>query len=364
MPARPQPEPAAPASDLPPQLARDFAPRLVQWQRVHGRSQLPWQHTRDPYRVWLSEIMLQQTQVSTVLSYYPRFLDRFPSVADLAMADQDEVLGLWSGLGYYSRARHLHRCARAVVDEHGGAFPARAQALAELPGIGPSTAAAIASFCFGERVSILDGNVKRVLTRVLGFASDLSAAAAERELRACAQALVPQQSSDMPAYTQGLMDLGATVCLPRKPRCGDCPMQTLCAARQEGEPERYPVKSRRVRRSSEAHWLLWAVRGDGAVWLERRPERGVWGGLYCLPLFDSPEALAHDKPARLMRKAIALEPFVHVLTHRDLHLHPVHLPWTGEAPVSDQGAWFLPREWPVLGLPAPVRRLLEAMGPA
>jgi A/G-specific adenine glycosylase len=170
-----------------PGLVLEFAPRLVQWQRSHGRSQLPWQHTRDPYRVWLSEIMLQQTQVSTVLGYYARFLERFPSVADLAAAHPDEVLGLWSGLGYYSRARNLHRCAQAVVSDHGGEFPRSALGLASLPGIGPSTAAAVASFCFEERAAILDGNVKRVLTRVLGFEDDLSRSAAEKELLALAQ---------------------------------------------------------------------------------------------------------------------------------------------------------------------------------
>ena len=200
-----------------------FASRVVRWQASHGRSSLPWQDTRDPYRVWLSEIMLQQTQVATVLGYYARFLDRFPDVRALAAAPQDEVLGLWSGLGYYSRARNLHRCAQDVVALHGGEFPRSAELLQTLPGIGRSTAAAIASFCFGERVAILDGNVKRVLTRVLGFGEDLASAANERRLWDQAQALVPERGEDMPAYTQGMMDLGATVCTPRKPRCLFCP---------------------------------------------------------------------------------------------------------------------------------------------
>ncbi len=260
------------------EVLHGFAPTLVRWQRAHGRSHLPWQNTQDPYRVWLSEVMLQQTQVATVLGYYQRFLDRFPTVADLAAAELDEVFGLWSGLGYYSRARNLHRCAQAVVLEHGGRFPASAQALQGLPGIGPSTAAAIASFCFGERAAILDGNVKRVLTRVLGFGSDLSSAAAERELLGLARSLLPADASDMPAYTQGVMDLGATVCLPRKPQCLLCPMQALCAAHRQGQPERYPVKSRKLVRKRLSLWLLWAVRQDGAVWLQRRPARGIWGG--------------------------------------------------------------------------------------
>src|SRR5690349_16259112 len=180
-----------------------LAERVIAWQRTHGRHDLPWQRTRDPYRVWLSEIMLQQTQVSTVLAYYERFLARFPDVAALAAAPLDEVLALWSGLGYYSRARNLHRCAQAVMAQHGGRFPASSEVLATLPGIGRSTAAAIAAFCFGERAAILDGNVKRVLTRALGFAGDLSQSGAERELWAKAESLLP--ATGMEAYTQGLM---------------------------------------------------------------------------------------------------------------------------------------------------------------
>jgi A/G-specific adenine glycosylase len=350
---------APPASpELPASLLKQFAPALVRWQRSHGRSHLPWQNTRDPYRVWLSEIMLQQTQVSTVLGYYARFLARFPTVAELAAASQDEVLGLWSGLGYYSRARNLHRCAQAVAQSHGGQFPRSADLLASLPGIGPSTAAAIASFCFDERAAILDGNVRRVLTRVLGFADDLARSAAEKELLACAQALLPRRAADMPAYTQGLMDLGATVCLPRQPQCLLCPMQALCTGRREGAPERYPVKSRRIKRSTVMLWLWWAVRADGAVWLERRPDKGIWGGLYCLPVFDTAAALdAHLKQCRIREREL-LDPFVHVLTHRDLHLHPVRSTTAGLA-LGEQGTWFAPQDWPALGLPAPIRKLLQ-----
>ena len=196
-----------------------FAMRLVHWQRQHGRHDLPWQHTRDPYRVWLSEIMLQQTQVVTVIDYFNRFLHRFPTVRDLAAATEDEVLGLWSGLGYYSRARYLHRAAQQVVAQHGGVFPQQAALLETLPGIGRSTAAAIASVCFGERVAILDGNVKRVLTRHLGFDADLAQARAVTTLWERAQDRLPARAQDMPIYTQAVMDLGATVCTPRQPRC-------------------------------------------------------------------------------------------------------------------------------------------------
>ena len=203
-----------------------FAQRLVAWQRMHGRHALPWQQTRDPYHVWLSEVMLQQTQVATVLGYFSRFVERFPDVQRLAAASLDDVLALWSGLGYYSRARNLHRCAQAVVDQYGGVFPRTAALLETLPGIGRSTASAVAAFCFNERVAILDANVRRVLSRVLGFAEDLSVARNTEVLWAHAEALLPgpKQANTMPHYTQALMDLGAMVCLPRKPDCRACPV--------------------------------------------------------------------------------------------------------------------------------------------
>ncbi|HET6789487.1 MAG TPA: A/G-specific adenine glycosylase, partial [Aquabacterium sp.] len=246
-------------------VARDLAPALVQWQRAQGRHHLPWQGTRDPYRVWLSEIMLQQTQVSTVLGYYDRFLSRFPDVTALAAAPLDEVLTLWSGLGYYSRARNLHRCAQVVADVHGGVFPGDAQTLQSLPGIGPSTASAIAAFCFHERISIMDGNVKRVLGRVLAWGEDLAVAAHERALWRAAAVLVPEQGADMPSYTQGLMDLGATVCTPRKPSCLVCPWAALCRARIEGSPEAYPVKTRKLKRGQRENWWLW-LEHEGHIW--------------------------------------------------------------------------------------------------
>lgn len=335
-----------------------FAGRIVDWQRSHGRSGLPWQATLDPYRVWLSEVMLQQTQVSTVLGYYARFVDRFADVRALASASQDDVFALWSGLGYYSRARNLHACAQQVVALHGGEFPRSAALLETLPGIGRSTAAAIAAFCFGERVAILDGNVKRVLTRVLGFDADLSQQASERRLWTHAQELLPQAAKDMPTYTQGLMDLGATVCHVRQPQCLVCPVQQVCIARVQGDPERLPVRSRRLRRSAQSLWLLRALRpGDGAVWLHKRAPKGVWAGLYCLPMFDSMEALRRGLPVRC---ATSEDPaFVHVLTHKDLHLHPVRVELDDYEPEVG-GAWFSPAQWGQLGLPAPIRKLLDA----
>jgi len=341
-------------------VLKNFATEVVQWQKTHGRNDLPWQNTRDPYRVWLSEIMLQQTQVATVLDYFPRFLDRFPDVAALASATLDEVLGLWSGLGYYSRARNLHRCAVDVMALHGGAFPNTALALQTLPGIGRSTAAAIASLCFAERVAILDGNVKRVLTRVLGFEADLALSANERQLWDEATRLLPVSDlhQAMPRYTQGVMDLGATLCTSKKPDCERCPVALNCVARLQGQPERYPVKTRKLKRSAESLWLLWATSEDDAVWLNKRPTPGVWAGLYCFPLFESREALEAAVPAS-HRAALQDAPaFTHVLTHKDLYLHPVQLQLPASALDALEGAWIAAQAWQVLGLPAPIRKLL------
>ncbi len=349
-------------------MAAAFSAEVVRWQQSHGRNSLPWQNTRDPYRVWLSEIMLQQTQVATVLDYYARFLQRFPTVADLAAASQDEVLALWSGLGYYSRARNLRRCAQDVVALHGGEFPRSALQLQTLPGIGRSTAAAISSFCFGERVAILDGNVKRVLTRVLGFSADLAESASEKALWQLATALLPEQNLPvvMPRYTQGLMDLGATICTSRQPQCLLCPVQALCTGRASGAPESYPVKTKKLKRSAQALSLLWAQKPDGSVWLEKRPSPGIWGGLYCLPVFDSDAALQAVLPESLDGPLQALPHFLHVLTHKDLHLAPWIAGFGADQPLpeamisaSGSGAWFSAAAWPGLGLPAPIRKLLQ-----
>ena len=301
--------------------------------------------------------MLQQTQVSTVLDYYPRFLQRFPDVQALAAASQDEVLALWSGLGYYSRARNLHRCAQEVVACFGGEFPKTAEQLVTLPGIGRSTAAAIAAFCFHERVSILDGNVKRVLSRMLGYGADLAVVRHERELWDLADQLLPSQAADMPAYTQSLMDVGATLCQPRKVQCEACPVQALCVAHAEGLPLAYPVKTRKLKRSSATLWLLWAVNPQGEVWLQQRAARGIWAGLFCLPIFDGESDLLASCPTDLSLHY--LPAFKHVLTHRDLHLHPVRVHWPFPQAPQGQGRWVAHQQWAQLGLPAPIRSLLE-----
>ena len=340
-----------------------FSAQVVEWQRQHGRHTLPWQNTRDPYRVWLSEVMLQQTQVATVLAYYARFLHAFPDVAALAAARLDDVLALWSGLGYYSRARNMHRCAQAVVADHGGRFPSHSTVLATLPGIGRSTAAAIAAFCFGERVAILDGNVKRVLARVLAFDGDLAVAAQERALWAQATALLPDEGIE--AYTQGLMDLGATVCLARVPQCGSCPVVGSCVAAREARQQHYPVKTRKLKRSRREHVWLWLKWRD-KVWLQQRPATGVWAGLWSLPEFDTVAAF-EQASAPWPGAPEPLPSFTHVLTHLDWTLHPVR--WTVPARTATPrvaqlvspwptGRWFSLDEALVSGLPAPLRKLL------
>ncbi|RZJ55544.1 MAG: A/G-specific adenine glycosylase [Acidovorax sp.] len=346
------------------ELGGSVAERVVAWQMASGRNHLPWQQTRDPYRVWLSEIMLQQTQVSTVLDYYARFLARFPDVAALAAAPQDEVMGLWSGLGYYTRARNLHRCAQQVMLEHGGAFPRSAEMLATLPGIGRSTAGAIAAFCFSERVPILDANVRRVLTRLLGFDADLASAKNERVLWEHAQALLPDRDlvNAMPRYTQGLMDLGATVCVPRAPRCEVCPLNHVCVAFKNGDPERYPVKTRKLSRRSESWQLLVLRNPQGQVWLQRRPGAGIWAGMHCVPIFEDSASLHRCVQTLQAFSGVSvqeLQPFVHVLTHRDLHLHPVLVTGVGTSQPMEDGEWLGAGQWSAVGLPAPIRKLLD-----
>jgi A/G-specific adenine glycosylase len=348
-----------------PNAIADFAPALIAWQKTHGRHDLPWQNTRDPYKVWLSEIMLQQTQVITVKDYFARFLAAHPTVASLAAASLDDVLALWSGLGYYNRARNMHRCAQDVVALHGGAFPQTAEVLQTLPGIGPSTAAAVASLCFSERVAILDGNVKRVLTRLLGFDADLAKSANEKALWQLATQVLPQDGKPddlwiaMPHYTQGVMDLGATLCTTRSPNCLLCPVEKLCVAKKAGNPEAFPVKTKTLKRTSQSLWLLWATVPDGSVFLEQRPTPGVWAGLYCLPVFDSYEALtASVSPTDVLLLQDG-EVFKHVLTHKDLHIHPVRLSVKTKSDIKVAGQWFAANDWPKLGLPAPIRKLLD-----
>ncbi|MDO6387067.1 A/G-specific adenine glycosylase [Uliginosibacterium sp. 31-12] len=340
----------------------DFATRLMAWQRQHGRHDLPWQNTRDPYRVWLSEIMLQQTQVDTVIPYYLRFLVRFPDVAALATAPLDEVLALWAGLGYYARARNLHRAAQAVMSEHGGRFPATAALLTSLPGIGRSTAAAIASFCYGERVAILDGNVKRVLCRHFGISGFPGERAVEQQLWALAESLLPETGLEI--YPQAQMDLGATLCTRSRPRCEACPLSESCHARAHGLTASLPVprpKKAQPQRSAE----LLLIEAEGTVLLEQRPLQGIWGGLFSLP-----EMIEGETPAQAALRYLgqapqnweALPPVQHVFTHFRLQIQPWRTCLARVPPGVAQAAlrWVSREALAQLGLPAPIRKLLEA----
>lgn len=341
---------------------------VVKWQSAHGRHGLPWQGSRDPYRVWLSEIMLQQTQVSTVSRYYPAFLARFPDVHALAMADVDDVLSLWSGLGYYTRARNLHLCAKRVVSDFAGEFPSQSAVLAQLPGIGPSTAAAIAAFCFGERTSIFDGNVRRVMARYLGFADDISGSSASQRLLGLTQNMVPVDAAmaDMGAYTQGLMDLGATLCTRSRPACVACPLGLGCVARTTGQQLALPLKTRRIKRQTLALHMLLARRPDGSVGLERRPAAGIWSSLWCFPTFADRSLLRGALGASPPQLVTEWPVVTHVLTHRDLVLHPVVCEvaqsWTvANAEPASPWQWVVPGESVQGGIPVPVRQLLAQL---
>ena len=316
-----------------------FAVRLIDWQRRHGRRDLPWQGTRDPYRIWLSEVMLQQTQVSAVIPYYQRFVRRFPTLEALAGASEEEVLGLWSGLGYYARGRNLLKAARQIARQ--GRFPRSAAAIAELPGIGRSSAAAIAAFAFGERAAILDGNVKRVLARCYGVE-------AEGELWPLAERLLPDRH--IGAYTQALMDLGATVCLRGKPNCAACPVGRQCVARKQGRIAELPaVRPKKPVPLRRATWYVYLH--GGKVLLERRPGAGLWGGLWTFP----------ERRLWQRGEAVKLAPLEHGFTHFRLRVQPVLQRIAGRAKPPPGRRWMpIPRALQG-AVPAPVRNVLRSV---
>jgi A/G-specific adenine glycosylase len=332
-----------------------FADRRVAWQKSAGRHGLPWQGTRDPYRIWLSEIMLQQTQVATVIPYYERFLNRFSDVGQLAAAPLEEVIALWAGLGYYARARNLHRCAREIVAAHSGSFPASAAALAELPGIGRSTAAAIAAFAFGERAAILDGNVKRVLCRHFAIAGFPGQATLHNRLWQLAEDLLPH--AEVGAYTQGLMDLGATVCTRSRPRCSACPLAASCRAHADGRTGELPEA--RPRAAIPERRATFVVIFDGQrVLLERRPPSGIWGGLLVPPEGDPPQVLA--KLGLGDAKCERLPPLRHAFTHFRLTMEPVLCHVSSRATCREPDLeWVAIAASASAGVPAPVLRLLR-----
>ncbi len=337
-----------------------FADALLRWFDQSGRHDLPWQHPRSPYRVWLSEIMLQQTQVSSAIGYFERFVLALPDLPALAAGDLDRVLALWSGLGYYSRARNLHRAARICVEQHGGDLPRDIDALLALPGIGRSTAGAILAQAWELPFPILDGNVKRVLSRQLGLREWPGLRDVERQLWQASEArLPPQRLAD---YTQALMDLGATVCRRQRPRCGECPVAQACIARQEGLQADIPARKPRRETPERATFMLWITDRQGKIMLQQRPATGVWGSLWSLPEAQTtPDAEALAKRYGAMRTDASPICFQHVFSHFKLNV--TALRFCAERPVtrvSDAAseAWFTHADLGGLGLPAPVRRLL------
>ena len=348
----------------PPQPIETFAKRLLAWHKRHGRHDLPWQRDPTPYRVWVSEIMLQQTQVTTVIPYYERFLKRFPVLKRLAAASGDEVLHLWTGLGYYARARNLQKAAQRIVAEHRGRFPLDFAAVAELPGIGRSTAGAILALSTGQRHAILDGNVKRVLTRhgaVAGWPGDKQV---ETKLWALAEAYTPRKQ--VAAYTQAIMDLGATLCTRSKPRCTECPVARDCRAHAEGRESRYPApRPRKALPVKRVRMLL--LRHGETVLLRQRPPAGIWGGLWGFP-----EIAADADPRDWLRQHLGLRaervlhrPLLrHSFSHYHLDIEPVELVLPeGTVRAADVAGerWYELDAPPRLGLAAPVKRLLQSL---
>ncbi len=341
-----------------------FSQAVVTWQKAHGRHALPWQNTTDAYRIWLSEIMLQQTQVAAVLGYYARFLERFPTLPDLASAPLEDVMAQWSGLGYYTRARNLHACAKRVVDQYGGVFPSDPALLAELPGIGRSTAAAVSAFSSGTRAAILDGNVKRVFARVFGIEQFPGEKKVEDGLWRRAEALLPETGIE--SYTQGLMDLGATLCTRSRPDCARCPLQARCVAYATGRTAELPVRKPKKTLPEKQAALLIVLDG-GQVLLEQRAESGIWGGLLSLPEVGGHgvrAAIDEDAVARAaavfgeVEEMQALLPLVHVFTHYRLHIAPFKVALAARAQAPARHLWWQLSDIERAPLPAPVKKLL------
>jgi len=352
--------------DMPPAILSPerFQQRLLAWFDAHGRHDLPWQQERSPYRVWVSEIMLQQTQVATVIPYFTRFMARFPDVTSLAAADQDEVLHLWTGLGYYARGRNLHKAARVVVEEHGGEFPVHSlEAMAALPGIGRSTAGAIIAQSTGRRAVILDGNVKRILTRLHAVQGWPGRPAVERRLWALAEHYTPE--ARLVDFTQAMMDLGATLCRRGRPDCARCPFADVCVAHARGEEKQFPESKPKNAVPTRATTMLLLQDREGRVLLEQRPSSGLWGGLWSLPQFDDVEALQAwlDVHAPGGELAPAWTPFTHVFSHFRLEITPQPARIERLDAVGEARCWYDPRDPASIGLAAPVKALLASLAP-
>lgn len=344
-------------------MTDDFAVALTAWQKRHGRHDLPWQNSRDPYTVWLSEIMLQQTQVTAVIPYYRRFLERFPDLKTLAAAPLDDVLALWSGLGYYSRGRNLHRAAQMVMARHDGKFPQTLEAIMALPGIGRSTAAAILVFAFGKRGAILDGNVKRVLARACGIAGYPGETAVVAQLWRQAEALLPK--TGLRPYTQGLMDLGATVCVRRKPRCAECPVRKPCVAFKTDRVAELPTPKPRKALPQKRTMML-VLQRAGEILLEKRPATGIWGGMWSFPEEHADADVINACARRYGADVIPGEPLP-VIAHGFTHFKLDILPQLATVSAWPQRAeepgrlWITPDDALRAAVPAPVRGIIEQL---
>jgi A/G-specific adenine glycosylase len=342
---------------------KSFSSRVIDWQRLHGRHDLPWQINRDPYRIWLSEIMLQQTQVATVIPYFERFIARFPDQTALAAASEDEVLALWSGLGYYSRARNLLAAAREITARHGGHFPDTPETLVTLPGIGRSTAAAIAALAFAQRCAILDGNVKRVLARHAGITGWPGEKTVENRLWQLAESRLPRTA--IAPYTQGMMDLGATLCTRSQPDCPACPVRADCVARIEQRTAELPTaRPRKKLPEKQIQMLLLLDRGE--LMLEKRPPRGIWGGMWGLPelpVGKDPARHCLERFGFTARSLHRLPQLSHSFTHFRLHIQPVQLQLAPRPATPPGQIWLSLDEAPHAALPAPVRKLLAQLDP-
>ena len=339
---------------------------VITWQRRHGRHDLPWQATRDPYRIWVSEIMLQQTQVGAVMGYFQRFMDVFPDVGALARASEDDVLRLWSGSGYYARARNMHKAARRIVEGHAGRFPRTAREIEELPGIGRSTAAAIAAFAFGERAAILDGNVKRVLARCFGVEGFPGTPSVEARLWELAAGLLPtgRRPAAIETYTQGLMDLGATVCTRAKPACAACPVAAACVARTTNRVAEFPApRPKKEHPTRKATWLV--LRHRKEVLLERRPSSGIWGGLWAFPEFSGTDLAQYCRSEYgcVLSGHRSLPAFAHGFTHFRLEVSPLVCDVSKIVARAESSGriWSTIEDAGGAAVPTPVRKLLELL---
>ncbi|ANW24674.1 A/G-specific adenine glycosylase [Vibrio coralliilyticus] len=342
-----------------------FANAILEWYEDYGRKSLPWQQDKTAYSVWLSEIMLQQTQVTTVIPYYQRFLERFPTVVDLANAEQDEVLHLWTGLGYYARARNLHKAAKIVAEQYQGEFPLNIEQMNALPGIGRSTAAAVLSSVYKQPHAILDGNVKRTLARSFAVEGWPGQKKVENQLWQHAEEHTPD--TDVDKYNQAMMDMGAMVCTRSKPKCTLCPVSSFCAAYKQGNPLDYPGKKPKKEKPVKETWFI-MLHHQGHVWLEQRPQSGIWGGLFCFPEHSEAQ-LDHqltmrgvlDKDIQRRNQLIA---FRHTFSHYHLDITPILVDLSKQPDVvmeANKGLWYNLSQPEEIGLAAPVKQLLESL---